>query len=346
MPTLPAFDPSTKVNRSPHVVILGAGASKAAIPGGDVNGKIAPVLNELAEVTGINPILARLGLSQSPDNFEMIYDDLATSGSHPSEQVEIERAIHTYFHQLRLPVTPTAYDYLVLALRRKDVVATFNWDPLLLQAYRRNAAVGELPTILHLHGNAGVGLCLRDGIAGVLGEACRKCGRPLEPSRLLYPVHHKDYTQDPFIQSEWARLRDVLTRAYFLTVFGYAAPETDVEARSLLLGAWSGNRSFELAQVNIIDILPEAAIEARWSDFFCRAHFGVYADAFESWLFRYPRRSCDALASFTLDNRSWADTPFPRFTSLSDLHAWIQPLLAEERQGRFSGRRWDELSRG
>ena len=45
--------------------------------------------------------------------------------------------IHDYFHSLRIPPTPTLYDHLLLALRKKDVVATFNWDPLLLQAAKR-----------------------------------------------------------------------------------------------------------------------------------------------------------------------------------------------------------------
>lgn len=30
--------------------------------------------------------------------------------------------------------SPTIYDYLLLSLRKKDVVATINWDPLLVQA--------------------------------------------------------------------------------------------------------------------------------------------------------------------------------------------------------------------
>ena len=39
MPTLPALDLKTNINNSPHLVILGAGASKAAFPKGDAKGK-------------------------------------------------------------------------------------------------------------------------------------------------------------------------------------------------------------------------------------------------------------------------------------------------------------------
>ncbi|MFI5166715.1 MAG: hypothetical protein ACHQQS_08855 [Thermoanaerobaculales bacterium] len=344
MPRLPAFDAETRVVSSPHVVILGAGASKAAIPHGDPNGRIAPALKELALLPGIAPILARIGVALPAYDFEAIYDDLATSRRYPAELTAIERAIRAYFEHLRLPDVPTVYDYLLLALRGQDFVATFNWDPLLAQAFRRNAAAAKLPTILHLHGNVDIGLCLKDNVAGFLGDACRKCARPFEPSRLLYPVRHKNYDADPFIKSEWARLRHALDRAYFLTIFGYAAPETDVEAKSLLLGAWSANQTVELAQVNIIDIKPETELEAKWREFFTGTHFGIHAAAFDSWLFHYPRRNCEALASFTLDNRPWPRTPFPSFSSLGDLHTWIRPLLAEEQTGQFTGKTWGDLS--
>ncbi len=345
MPTPPGFDHGTKVNRSPHVVILGAGASKAAVPNGDANGNIAPVLAELPEVTGINELLACIDIPQRLAGFEMMYDYLATSGRYPSEQAEIERVTFAYFERLQLPDSPTVYDYLLLALRSQDIVATFNWDPFLIQAFRRNAAVAELPTILHLHGNVGLGLCRQDRVAGFLGDTCLKCDRQFERSRLLYPVHHKNYNQDPFIHGEWAELRRALDRAYMLTIFGYAAPETDVEAMSLLLGTWSANPTFDLAQVNIIDIKPQEELETTWQPFFCRNHFGIHRDATDSWLFHYPRRSCEALASFTLQNRPWGATPFPPVSSIADLHEWVQPLLREERRGQFSGRHWEELGR-
>ena len=49
MPKLPVFDPETNICQSPHVVILGAGASKAAFLTGEANGKKVPVMNELIE---------------------------------------------------------------------------------------------------------------------------------------------------------------------------------------------------------------------------------------------------------------------------------------------------------
>ena len=40
-----------------------------------------------------------------------------------------------YFSSLALPEHPSIYDYLVLGLRPKDVIATFNWDPFLMLAH-------------------------------------------------------------------------------------------------------------------------------------------------------------------------------------------------------------------
>lgn len=49
MPRLPDFDPRINVNRSPHVVILGAGASRAAFPYGNAKGRRLPVMADLAD---------------------------------------------------------------------------------------------------------------------------------------------------------------------------------------------------------------------------------------------------------------------------------------------------------
>jgi hypothetical protein len=40
----------------------------------------------------------------------------------------------------------------------------------------------------------------------------------------------------------------------------------------------------------------------------------------------------------TLQNVPWPDNPFPQFKSLPELHTWIAPLVAEENEGRFSGK--------
>ena len=47
-----------------------------------------------------------------------------------------------------IPDDVTLYDYLVLSLTDKDAIISFNWDPFLVQAYRRNIDVGNLPQLI------------------------------------------------------------------------------------------------------------------------------------------------------------------------------------------------------
>lgn len=336
MPRLPAFNPTTSVNESPHVVILGAGASRAAFPNGDTKGISLPLMVDLVDCLELRPALKAAGFRHDVD-FEALYDELATTGKYPSLRTEIESKLRSYFEQLQLPDTPTLYDYLLLSMRPKDCIATFNWDPFLANAFLRNREFAPLPTILFLHGNVAIGVCLKDRVKGFTGDVCSKCGGPLQPANLLYPVRRKDYKSDPFIFGEWNELEASLQRGYMLTIFGYAAPATDVEAVDLLLRGWGENPTFELAQVNIVDIKPEEELERTWERFLCRTHYGTTADLWTSWLLQNPRRSCEALAMATLQNDPWQRNPFPKLKSLSQLHAWIAPLVDEENRGGFTG---------
>ncbi len=47
----------------PHVLILGAGASRAAFPKGDRNGKSLPLMDDFVETVGLNSILEEQGIS-------------------------------------------------------------------------------------------------------------------------------------------------------------------------------------------------------------------------------------------------------------------------------------------
>ena len=149
-----------------------------------------------------------MGLLAIETNFESLYDELATTGEDGDLVSQIERHVRDYFDGMRLPSEPTIYDCLILSLREEDLIASFNWDPLLLQAYRRNVCMRRLPRLAFLHGNVAVGVCRKHRPWGCLGDACQKCGKPLKPSRLLYPVRHKDYSADPFIRGEWDALRN------------------------------------------------------------------------------------------------------------------------------------------
>jgi hypothetical protein len=220
-----------------------------------------------------------------------------------------------------------------LSLRPKDTVATFNWDPLLVQAFKRNRRVGGLPHILFLHGNVAIDACYSCRNLAFREGTCKSCGKSRSPMRLLYPVRKKGYSEDAAIRSEWAKVDIALAEGYFFTVFGYSAPRTDVEAIEMLKSPWTTNPSFDLAEVEIVNPTPPEELEKNWEPFIVR-HHRITSPSF-SWAYqigRYPRRSCEGLFAATMMNDPWPDHPMPETTSLAELHAWIAPLLDQEKR--------------
>lgn len=102
-----------------------------------------------------------------------------------------------------LPDNPTIYDYLVLGLREKDVIATFNWDPFLIQAHRRNRHVTSLPDIRFLHGCIAFKTCPEHDILGGPYEECPECHCDLIGGQLFFPDEDKDYAKDELIYRDW-----------------------------------------------------------------------------------------------------------------------------------------------
>jgi len=119
-----------------HVVILGAGASIAAtVRNPEVNGKRLPSMDNFIEIVGLEDIIVTLPKSLRSLNFEMLYSRLHDDNPNSKAIVTIEQRVRMYFEKLELPKAPTIYDYLVLSLRPRDLIATFNWDPFLYQAW-------------------------------------------------------------------------------------------------------------------------------------------------------------------------------------------------------------------
>ena len=232
-----------------------------------------------------------------------------------------------------MPPRPTIYDQLVLSLRDQDVIATFNWDPFLIQAWRRNAGkVPSLPHLLFLHGNVLSAFCREDKVKGVRGACCSRCGRPFTPTRLLYPIANKDYNSDPGIASMWDDLRQVLKEALFFTIFGYGAPTSDRAAVEVLSSAWGdpGERSME--QVEIIDIRPEEQLRKQWRSFIHSHHHDVRTEFSESWIAKHPRRTVEAYYAQYVEAHMVEDNSLPvALTSLERLWSWFEELSAHER---------------
>jgi len=313
-----------------HVVLLGAGASRAAFPEGDRHGRRLPLMKDFADIVPVREIIEEAGGDTKLD-FETTYSQIAADPGKKSYRARLEDVICEYFEFLRLPDSPTLYDHLVLSLRDKDIIATFNWDPFLLQAVNRSGLrPDQVPRLVFLHGNVAAGFCVRDSNLGVLGAACSDCGNLFEPMPLLYPIQQKDYERDPMIANCWERMERALQQAFMFTVFGYSAPDSDRSAVSLLKKAWGHWRDRQLEQVEIIDISPREELVERWDPFIHTHHYLVADNFYDSWIARHPRRSGEAYWDQNLEAKFIEDNPAPRGCGLTELLEWYRPLLEAE----------------
>lgn len=324
--------------KRPHLVILGAGASLAAFPSGDRNGIKLPIMKDLVEIVGLRRIFEDANIHEPYDDFEAIYSDIAVNPTLVDLKNEIETRVFDYFNVLDLPDTPTLYDHLVLSLRPKDVIATFNWDPFLCQAASRNYRFGGAPNILFLHGNVAFAYCPICKIGQPLRVTCGKCQRELIKSPLLYPVKQKDYQDDAGIAAHWRALEHEMKHAWALTVFGYGAPKTDVEAIRIMKNAWGNTENRELEQTELIDIRSDDDLVTTWEPFIHSHHYDTWTSFYDSYIAKFPRRSGEALWAQLMECQ-WLDPkPFPRDVGFPELYEWLRPRIhAEHENGEQSG---------
>lgn len=317
----------------PHVVILGAGASLAAFPNGERNGRRLPVIKNFVEVVGLTALLTDNKIHPPYDDFEAIYSDIATNPAQTDLRAEIEQRVHDYFSALELPDAPTLYDHLILSLRPKDVIATFNWDPFLWHAAARNHRFGKVPCLLFLHGNVAIGYCHDCKVVLGRHQHCSRCGQPLAASPLLYPVKQKDYQSDPAIAGHWRTLARALKEAWTVTFFGYGAPTTDVEAIKLLKDAWGDVEKRNLEETEIIDIRTEEDLVATWDPFIHTHHYTINKSFYDSYIGRHPRRSCEALWARLMECQFPEGTQIPKNADFDELYEWFQPRIDAENGG-------------
>jgi hypothetical protein len=316
----------------PHVVILGAGASYAAFPNGDKNGVRLPLMNNFVDILSLHDLLCQTGITFEADNFEKIYDQLCRNTTHQKVREELEKVIYDYFSCLDIIDEPTIYDHLLLSLREKDVVATFNWDPFLLQAFRRNVHKFKLPRLVFLHGNVGVGYCEKDKVAGINGNRCSKCGSVLAPTKLLYPIAEKNYHLNGFISLQWKELHQHLQSAFMITIFGYGAPQSDVSAIDLMKAAWGDVNQREMEQTEIIDIRSEDDLGNTWEPFIHTHHYETHSSFYDSWIANHPRRTGEAYINQYWNAQFIDNNPIPKKLAFPELWAWYDRLKKVEEQ--------------
>jgi len=311
------------IHERPHVVMLGAGASIAALPNGDANGKKLPKMEELIELLDINQLLRDFGIVSKKKGIEEIYSEL--HGQINKEVLEIfEQRVVEHFESFQLPAEPTIYDYLVLGLRAKDLIATMNWDPLLMQSLERNKGVVSLPQAVFLHGNIRLGYCETDDRNGTFPGKCNICHKPYSMAPLLYPITKQNYHKDKVISGEWEDFTQNLVNAMILTIFGFDAPQTDVDARKTLETAWKIPGPRELEEIEIININDRELIKKEWGLFIAREHYRIRDNFSNSYISNFPRRSSEAYFSHAYNIEPKQPQPAPSNVSLEELQDWFR----------------------
>ena len=331
----------------PHLVIIGAGATMDAIPNGDKNGKRSSVMEGFIETLGFTDTIKDANLCIESNNLEDVYSALAECESCNSIRLNLENAIFSYFYSLELPDSITKYDLLIASLTKKDCIASFNWDGLLVDAYLRLMKItDDLPEIIFLHGNVKVGYCADCDTFGYYRLSCPKCGTPFSRTRLLYPIKHKNYSNDIFIRKQWRIFEDFLSRAAIVTIYGYSAPKTDIEAIEKLQNAFTRiaiNRFLDEIQIIEREGFNHNNISDAWVNLSSNVHghLNIYDSFFDTYLAEFPRRSVEGYAKRNILGW-WGDSPLS-FTkkrgcnyTFNELRNYILPLLNDEEYNSIS----------
>lgn len=314
--------------QKPHVVLLGAGASRAAFPNGDAIKKHLPLMSDLIETLQLTTLLNNRGIDSTQD-FETIYANITDENLRNI----LENKINNYFSTLSLPQNVTDYDRLLLSLREKDAVFTFNWDPFLFDAWVRNFHVAKLPKIFFLHGNVRIASCIKHKKWGKKHTACPVCNEMFSEVPLLYPIHSKDYSKNAheYIKEAWKNAKYFFSNAFTITIFGYGAPSSDVDAVELLRFAWfeGGLRNFE--HIEIIDVADNNILYERWHSFAPTSHYHIKTCLSESRLLQWPRRSCESLFYPMTQGDVCESFPIPLTDNLDELHRYLKEIARYEK---------------
>ena len=287
------------LREAPHLVILGAGASLAALPLGDKNKK---------------------------QNFEVLYSDVISKPENINFKNRIDFSVREYFSSLELPDEVTIYDLLVCSLGKKDAIATFNWDPLLNQAVERNLQrlKGDVPKEIYLHGNVSIGYHEDPFVIGPSETHSKRSGKYFQPSNILFPVKEKNYQNDIFSKKMWKEVERYMRSAFLVTIFGYAMPASDVEARKLFSEFWGSVESRDFEEIQIIDLKEKVILEENWNILINSHHFTTVKSFKDSTLFNFPRKTVESEYDRLLMCKFLSPAPYKNIKTFEDLDRFLE----------------------
>lgn len=323
----------------PHVVILGAGASKANIINGDKNGLQIPCMDDFFGIDYFSDLLDGIYLQTKSKNLENIYSEIykrsLRSKKYEDVKCKLEERIRDYFCKFESPHEPTIYDYLIMSLTNKDLIASFNWDPMLVQSYIRIrklfGSLDNMPRIAFLHGNVGIEVDTGTKRINIKTTPYDKCFPGFSNLKLLYPTRQKNYSSDAFIKNQWDMVRNYVGRAYFFTIFGYGAPSSDSDAMNLLKEAWGDTSKKWANEIEIINVEDPSICYEKWKPFIYGSHYQCHKDFFESFIATHPRRTTESLFDVTM-NVIWGKPTkiLNQKPSLEEFHCFLKPLIDDE----------------
>ena len=116
-----------------------------------------------------------------------------------------------------------------------------------------------------------------------------------------------------------------------VTIFGYSAPTSDLEAVSLMKDAWGDVNTRELEEIEIIDIKDEDELRETWSGFIHTHHYTTHNSFYDSFIAKHPRRTCEAMWNQLMECKFISDNDLPKHSTFQGLYKWMQPLFNVEK---------------
>lgn len=140
----------------------------------------------------------------------------------------------------------------------------------------------------------------------------------------------RNYNKTPFLAHQWKVFKAHFRITPLVTIFGYSAPSTDVEARKILKEVWGTPNQRKLEEIEFIDLKQKEQLREEWKEFIHSHHYRNYSSFYESYVATFPRRSIEACNREILLGEVLDYNPPPHFTSLQELRDFMRPLQEEE----------------